>query len=319
MTAFGPADMIRRRVRARVARGVVVAAVGALILAGLSFVTPTAADAADAWCPRSPLPGPGGQLIIGTSRSETLVGTPGDDVICGGPGADRIEGRGGNDRIYGGPGDDQITSGAGNDWIQGGGGNDLILARGGDDVIYGDAGPAYQEEPDAAKLTGADVIYAGTGADVVYAGPGNDIVYAGGVGEGKRVLSDSVYGDAGNDVIMSDIRHSTYSDQFFGGSGDDLIMPNPLRLSPLGNVVWGGKGNDTIITVNVLQDGVNMDEPKGVQVPVGKTGCTVTIPSFATHPSAARAPWSASCPSERTYPACPGRPRSRRRWALKTR
>lgn len=205
------------------------------------------------------------------------MGTPGDDFICGGGGNDMIDGGGGNDHIYGGPGNDAIFGGAGNDWLEGGAGNDQIHGGPGNDQIFGDAGPAFENNPVPAGQAGNDIIWGDLGGDNIDGRPGNDINWAGGVGTLNVGAGDTVHGGPGNDVLLGDFRHPSGSDSFFGDDGDDVIWPNPVRLNPNGNTAWAGSGNDLIITANGLSDGVSLDEPDGIGVPIN-SACKITVP-----------------------------------------
>jgi hypothetical protein len=201
---------------------------------GLTFIpsAPAEAAVAPAGCPSGGA-GSGGKLILGTTGDDTIGGTPGDDYICGGDGADHIYGGGGNDVIWGGPGDD---------WLEGGAGSDRIHGGAGDDQIFADAGPAFENAPVPTALAGDDIIFGDTGADSIEGGPGSDIILAGGVGSADIGAGDHVHGGPGNDVLLSDFRHPSGSDSFFGDEGDDIVWPNPIRLNPLGNTAWGGTG-----------------------------------------------------------------------------
>ena len=103
------------------------------------------------------------------------------------------------------------------------------------------------------------------------------MVFTGGDGSAHPSVSIT-HGGPGNDVILSDFRHPTLAEYFYGDEGSDLLWPNPLRLNPLGNVVFGGGGRDAIILLNGLRDSATMgDLADSVKIPIGKF-CSVSVP-----------------------------------------
>jgi hemolysin type calcium-binding protein len=239
--------------------------------------------------------------IVGTAGDDQLAGTAGDDIICGADGNDVIVGNGGNDDLYGGdgndqitssqvsnddhanvnggPGDDRITGGAEADWVFAGSGSDTIISGAGNDFIQADNPTGGVRDKTDEGPDGNDMVYAGTGGDSVEGGAGNDLIFTGGIGgtDAARDM-DSAYGDAGNDIILSDFRYPGMMDMFKGGDGSDLLWPNPIRTSPLGNLAIGGQGNDVIVLLNGLPDSATMGETAtALQVPLGNL-CSVTVP-----------------------------------------
>ncbi len=162
-------------------------------------------------------------------------GSNGNDVLNGTAGVDQIYGHGGDDVIYGHNGDDTIYGGAGNDELYGGEGNDTLGGGAGDDVIYGGAGD--------------DKIYGGAGNDILYGGAGNDKIY-GGEGNDTVSYADYVSEDGEKGVFVDldnnsqqnktgdtyysieNIIGSQYNDTIYGDAGD--------------NIIWGHGGNDTL-------------------------------------------------------------------------
>lgn len=134
------------------------------------------------------------------------------------------------------------------------------------------------EGPDVVHGTpGNDLILGGLGSDPIEAGGGNDIVFTG--GDGSSHPSTSITrGGPGNDIILSDFRHPSFAEYFYGDQGSDLLWPNPLRLNPLGNVAIGGSGNNAIILLDGLPDSATMgDLPDSVKIPLGEN-CSVSVP-----------------------------------------
>jgi Ca2+-binding RTX toxin-like protein len=158
--------------------------------------------------------------LTGDADGNTLSGVNGDDVLDGGGGGDLLDGGYGRDILRGGAGDDtlrdtDIDGDTGPDLLNGGAGSDTVdysfvtrsstidLAAGtingaavltsienargtqGDDTIIGSAG--------------ANFLFGGTGTDVLRGGGGNDRL------EGGPSGLDSLYGEAGDDVLYQDL------------------------------------------------------------------------------------------------------------------
>ena len=245
--------------------------------------------------------------IVGTDGNDVIRGTPGNDTICAGPGNDVVYGGGGSDTIYGdagndviygsngtvastsggglaggdelvgGPGNDTIYGRGGPDDIEGGSGNDVLWAGPGDDLVYGD------NIPGGVTATGNDRIYGQAGNDDLQGGPGNDQIYA-----GSNTTLDVAYGGPGNDLLAGSA--PSFDDTFYGEGGNDILIPDPLRLDPLGNDVSGGDGNDVIVTFNGAMDGYSTGSD--VSVPVSDA-CSVKVP--AVQDSAGNLNWSVEC------------------------
>ena len=174
------------------------------------------------------------EAVVGTRHADTLTGNAvgnilngvdGDDVLDGGGGDDLLEGGYGRDILRGGAGDDtlrdtDIRGATGPDRLNGGAGSDTAdygfvrgsvtvdLATGtlnglavltsienvrgtqGDDTIIGSAG--------------ANFLFGGAGTDVLRGGAGNDRLEGGRLDSGPSGL-DSLYGEAGDDVLYQDI------------------------------------------------------------------------------------------------------------------
>jgi Ca2+-binding RTX toxin-like protein len=230
--------------------------------------------------------------IIGTSRADTIHGTDGKDVICGMGGDDVIYGAGGDDTIYGNSGSDMIYGDAGNDDLIGELGNDYLQGGSGDDHLYGYAVQA----PAVAPGTDDDHLSGGSGSDLLEGGPGDDVMFSGGSQAADGTYgSDLLYGGDGNDALLG--QKITWSDQYSGGAGNDILYPPFVRLSPLGNSASGGSGNDAVILANYSSDSGSLGT--SVKVPLG-SNCTTSIP-FPTDPQAGdkgsvscKIPWPAS-------------------------
>ncbi|ROU00254.1 Hint domain-containing protein [Histidinibacterium lentulum] len=135
---------------------------------------------------------------------------------------------GGDDTLYGDAGDDSIFGGAGSDSLYGGTGNDLLDGGAGDDTLSGDEGD--------------DTLYGGPGDDSLFGGAGNDTIL-GGAG------NDFVEGGDGDDFINTRTTPGTgLPDEGYGTPGDPLYYPaDPNPFNDM-DTVFGGAGNDTILT-----------------------------------------------------------------------
>jgi len=180
--------------------------------------------------------GTGNDVLIGGEGDDYLHGRGDDDVIDGGAGDDTIFGGYGDDTITGGDGDDVIDGMSGHDTIDGGAGDDTINGGGGDDVIYGGAG-----DDTIQGWNDEDIIHGGTGDDDIK-GHGSDDIITGGDG------NDTVDGGDGADVIDTSGNIDSFGvsgspDQGYPGIWAPDANPNDDK-----DVVYGGKGNDTITT-----------------------------------------------------------------------
>jgi Ca2+-binding RTX toxin-like protein len=211
-----------------------------------------------------------GDLIDGNDA--ILAGDTGnDDLIYGLGGNDTINAGEGNDEVYGGIGNDSITGGNGADTVYGDAGNDIVRGGNGNDTVFGGIGDDTGFGGD-----GDDLVYGGAGNDQLNGNAGNDTIYG---GEGNDTVSgqtgdDVLYGDAGNDIINGDAGN----DVAYGGEGDDYIdtanhvdpgfdnpypgLPGDANTQNDLDTVFGGAGNDTIITgddADVIYGGTGND------------------------------------------------------------
>jgi Ca2+-binding RTX toxin-like protein len=82
----------------------------------------------------------GGNVILGTDRSDRLTGTQRQDVIRGLKGNDQLRGLNGNDSLDGGAGNDTLLGGGGQDVLSGGDGDDFLNGQNGNDTLTGGLG-----------------------------------------------------------------------------------------------------------------------------------------------------------------------------------
>ena len=189
----------------------------------------------------------------------TLHDVGGNDILDGGAGADAL---------YGGVGDDDLDGGSGDDSLEGGTGADILLGGVGNDTLEGEAGNDFLDGG-----AGIDRLDGGAGFDTIYGGEGDDRLEAGSrmigssgsqtfsvaafssepVSEGAELLLvsepagvDQLFGDAGNDYLISGNENLDTDDSLLvGGPGDDTY-----EVDSLGDVVAESAegGNDTVIS-----------------------------------------------------------------------
>jgi Ca2+-binding RTX toxin-like protein len=171
--------------------------------------------------------------------------------ISGGGGNDRLEGGGGADRLSGGSGDDTLRGGAGNDTLSGGLGSDLLEAGLGEDRLDGGAGNDLYLFA-SGGLTLGDLIADESGSDDVVqftdaVGVSMTSSYAARLSGIERILFGG-----GNDVFTPG---SSFGDgveagvvTVSGGGGDDRLDVSAVApLLPLGFLLEGGTGVDTLV------------------------------------------------------------------------
>ncbi|WP_112308967.1 Ig-like domain-containing protein, partial [Pseudogemmobacter bohemicus] len=164
-----------------------------------------------------------------------IIGTDGDDDI--GPGyvdADGDEVDAGDAIIPGdGPNDDRIYAGVGNDTVRAGEGNDSVYGGLGDDHLYG--GP------------GDDLLSGDDGNDTIFGGIGNDTAYG---GDGDDFIDTSNYVNPMPDIdypgplpisYPADTDPNNDRDLVYGGAGNDTILTGDDA-----DTIFGGAGNDLV-------------------------------------------------------------------------
>jgi Ca2+-binding RTX toxin-like protein len=187
--------------------------------------------------------------------SDQLFGGLGNDTINGFRGSDFLYGEQGNDFLNGGDDDDTLIGGAGNDIFNGGSGDDQIKGEVGSDVIVFD----YYQDSDVITdfVRGQDKIdvrnikindWEVLETLITNDGAGNALIttyYGGrlsqlklqGINPTLLQASDFIV----NNILFNDVRdgNDQYSDQLFGGLGNDTI--NGFRGS---DFLYGEQGND---------------------------------------------------------------------------
>ncbi|HND55780.1 MAG TPA: calcium-binding protein, partial [Pirellulaceae bacterium] len=206
-------------------------------------------------------------VVIGTSKGESLVGTDNRDLIVGLGGNDTINGRGQDDILVGGPGNDSLQGDAGNDtmlfsgsgdgldWLSGGAGTDSAVGTavgtvigvdgysngvekfvGTGDTIVRDSSSAHRLDFSRTELSGIAELDAAAGNDTIVASD----------------LSAGRYrGGEGNDTLIAGGANATW---LFAGasSGIDLFQGNGSSA-----VVAVAETAGTIIGIDGYSNGVD--------------------------------------------------------------
>jgi Ca2+-binding RTX toxin-like protein len=188
------------------------------------------------------------------AQNDTIDGADGDDdIIYAYKGDDIVDAGAGDDLVFGGQGSDTLAGGTGTNELYGGTGRDVFIGGDGadafnggadhDNLDYSNSGSAVNVDLSTSSLSGGD-------AD-------NDTIIGG---------IDGVIGSDYDDVLTGFDQQGTnpsdiYSNEFFGGGGDDLITgldgddlidggdDNDTLYGGGGDdEVYGGDGNDFIDT-----------------------------------------------------------------------
>lgn len=219
--------------------------------------------------------GHAGLLVVDAGVGDDIIyGSSLSDALYGGSGADRVYGRVGNDIVNGNDGNDRLFGGWGNDDI-GGGDDDAGAIVAATDVDFESGDDTYD------MGAGNDIVRGGlgTGNDTAYGGSGNDRLF-GGVGQ------ENVSGGPGNDILDAEPEpdgaladRSRKIDFLDGDSGNDLIRHvTPFEtVAFLDNnaIIFGGDGNDLIITLDASFDSVHFGKRGTIDVGLG--ACTTTV------------------------------------------
>jgi len=195
----------------------------------------------------------GDDALEGTTDNDFIRGLDGDDILHGRAGDDTLLGFEGDDVLQGEDGDDMLCSGDGDDIVVGNRGNDLIEGQEGNDWVSGDYGSDV-----VTGNEGDDTVLGGRGGDRVAGNEGDDVIYGGivaGIPLELDQLAELRDGAPLADLMDAngegfDLREDTFSDELFGGNGNDQLFLGDLDRAT------GGAGNDTFnLVANENADG----------------------------------------------------------------
>jgi Ca2+-binding RTX toxin-like protein len=215
----------------------------------------------------------GGSDFVGLAQSNgkstinlsaTLLGGPGDDVLRGGNGNDSLSGGAGNDALSGNAGSDVLNGGIdapgldsdGRDTMAGGPGNDSVRYDGRSTPLFlsldGVANDGAVGEQD---LIGSDIenVFGGRGDDSI-TGDGRANFLTGGKG------ADTIRGGAGNDKLVGSCRGDV-GDSVFGDAGTDLIILGGDNAADHYNVGPGEIEGVSFVTKDPKPGGGFLDVP----------------------------------------------------------
>jgi len=201
---------------------------------------------------RSLSPTENGEVLEGSSASDTINALGGDDLVLAKAGNDIIDGGAGNDNINGGDGNDQLTGGAGNDVLYGEAGVDNLQGGDGNDRLFGGA-----DNDTLNAGIGDDQLDGGTGADAMTGGAGNDTYVIDNAGDTITELSgeglDSITASASL-TLSANVENATLvgTDNLnaTGNASANVLVGNSganILLGLAGNdELQGADGNDTL-------------------------------------------------------------------------
>lgn len=170
-----------------------------------------------------------------------------DEVVLGGDGSDLLGGGSGSDRIYGNGGDDIIYGGAGSDWSYGGAGDDTFWVLGNDAYDHYWGGDGYDR-----IFYNRPLHIIGLAGDF---GPENSVELI------QGVYSQTVFGDASDNVLDFSETQLVSIGKIDGGDGDDRI-----RGTAQNDHLAGANGDDLLFGMagdDVLEGGIGNDELSG--------------------------------------------------------
>jgi Ca2+-binding RTX toxin-like protein len=193
----------------------------------------------------------GNDTLFGDTGKDTLHASDhGNNTLDGGTNDDKLFGYAGLDTLRGGDGNDLLDGGTGADALWGGNGTDAVDYAGTtglhtislDDVandgwfaiFAGEGDNAHSDIENVIGSQGNDVIWGNGAANVLDGRGGNDEIR--GQGGDDRLLGgdgndklfggsgrDTYFGQAGNDTLDAGNESATEADEFWGGSGTDIV------------------------------------------------------------------------------------------------
>lgn len=199
----------------------------------------------------------GADSINAGTGNDTVEGGQNDDTIVAAGGASYLQGNLGNDSITDGAGNSTLRGGQGADTIDHGTGSDLIFGDKGDDILVLNAGTRFDQVTvsggedddfiDATLSLGRNDINGNQGNDTILMGVADEITIRGGAGSDSigEVHGDAViFGDLGNDTIVTTYGAIADRATLDGGEGDDSIDASLFVGFP---IYRAGAGNDSVL------------------------------------------------------------------------
>ncbi|MGP1394488.1 MAG: right-handed parallel beta-helix repeat-containing protein [Inquilinaceae bacterium] len=193
------------------------------------------------------------ELVLGSSKSESIRGRSdheeiragdGNDTVRASNGHDLIDAGKGNDKVWGQNNDDVIHGRDGNDWLHGGNGDDSVHGDDGNDKLYGAKGDDYLSGGD-----GDDHIRGHQGDDVIIGGKGND----------------NLWGDSGKDRFVFERGDDDDVIRDFV-SGQDLIDLSDYGFDSMSDFKIEEKHGEAIIVLNGGDSTIRLDDVSASQV-----------------------------------------------------
>jgi Ca2+-binding RTX toxin-like protein len=203
----------------------------------------------------------GFEVVVGSSRADTLNGTASGDFLVGGGGNDHLwgfggsdflTGQGGHDELHSGSGDlDQLEGGPGNDFYDGAGGGPTAIFAGAAGPVVVDLGAGTASGEGADTLAGVTGVFGSSFADTL-TGSDAGVILIGLDGD------DTLTGGAGIDVVEG----GDGSDSIDGGANLDATSYFSSFNPILGDLAAGevdGQGKDTLLGVESIA-GSDLDD-----------------------------------------------------------
>ena len=194
----------------------------------------------------------------------------------------------GNNTATGTSEEDTISGGAGNDILDGGNGNDIINGGAGSDTLIGGAG--YDTADYSTATAGVVLSFSPTDGNGIGSQYGN--LPAGGIGgeaagdsfSGFEAFTGSAFADVigggsvdmtfnlgdGNDIFDTNVAY-TVADVVYGGKGNDTMWTGEGNDS-----LHGGEGNDLLYGEGGIDTAFYSDAASGVTVSLATTGAQNT-------------------------------------------
>ena len=210
-----------------------------------------------------------GDTLSGDANDNTFFGNAGNDTLSGQAGSDILDGGANDDVIYGGANDDQLFGGANNDFLDGGSGNDTLDGGSENDRLYGGAG---NDSLDGGTGNNTAYYYFNDGSGRVTGGVSASLAQGG--------TSSGADGDSGTDTYtnIQNITGSRFNDILEGDANVNILngaTGNDSLSGLAGNdTLYGGDGNDSL---SGGADNDRLEGGAGVDILEGGTGADTEL------------------------------------------